>query len=243
MELTTQQRLDRMERSMRRMRASVITVSLVAVVLAVSGMHRADSSAQHVIASRFTLVDANQNPTAELRSAEEAHGAELVFLDSNGRPRMQLQMAQHEAEMGDDGIFTSILLTGANPEQAILLGAGSNVRQFSINDLQGNTRIRLSTSQGGAPQLTSVNFSLHDQNETPMLRLGLAPMTIPRPERRTTDGPRGGDVQLGPSPFIWLGHERETRASFRLWHDGRPSLDLWDDDDTPIFRVPDAIVQ
>ena len=234
--MTVEHRMTSLERSNRFWRALAFGCLVFAAIVFLLG---AASDTQTInAAGEFRLLDAQGNVRAKL-GLDEIGGPALSLLDRQGRIRAHFALS--EAPLtgpGDDGVATSLWLSGANATPAIQLGAASNVRMLALNDLQGTTRARLKVGQYGAIPLTQTTFDLVDPDGQARLTLAASPLSTSRPVNRQTSTPSAPPM-MKTSPYLALtDHSGNLRAQLRLWGDGRPSFDLWDIDNRPILNVP-----
>jgi hypothetical protein len=232
--MSLDERLSRLEIANQRWRiAAILGLASMSLFVLLGLMADADTSLE---ATEFRVRDAEGRIVARL-GVSKSGDPELQLLDRNGQPRATMMVRQAEAEMGDDGVSSVLLLTGANKLPGVTLGAGSNVRMISIADLGGDERLQFRVSQGGAPGLTKAEVKVKDAGGSDLLAFGTAPMSLPRPADRGGEFPMGNPMPK-PSPFLTLAQPAGGRVMMRVWGDGEPSLDLWSKAGEAVLKAP-----
>jgi hypothetical protein len=236
--MTLEDRIERLERGNRRWRALACGLAAVLVVIILLGSEAGEDNV--VVATEFRLVDGDGVVRAKL-GLTETGGPGLSLLDQRGKVRAQFAVVESGmAGPGDDGVASTLWLSGATIDPAVMLVAGSNVRMLQVNDLQGCARAQIKVGQYGAPVLTRASLDLMDADGNRCLRIGTEPVGMPRPADRQEPAV-SGDAVMGSWPHITLmDHHQQVRVRFAVWGDGEPSLDLWDRSGDPVLSVPDV---
>lgn len=166
---TPEQRLEAMEREMRRVRrlGGFVIVAL-AVLLGVAGAIIAmaergrllDRSSDLVESKRFVLRD-ESGRIRGLWEATNTGAAQLIFSDSAGRERMRLRVLE-------DGSAGLAMVDSMKRSRAVLATLPDETTALALADAAGRTRAVLGLKEGGVPSL-----ALADQNGTVWTGLGL----------------------------------------------------------------------
>jgi hypothetical protein len=205
MTVTSEQRIEKLEQQIHRMRRASMLVAaaflggvLLCVGLLAVGRARAQSATgtKAVEATTFRLVDAQGRPCGKLDAATGSPS--LSFLDSRGNVRMLLTPSSviftnerdsvASALSYDDGVGPSLVLIGTAGKvmATAALVPEAQWRGLSLFDSQGNVRAELSLGERGRPKLC-----LYDERST--IRAAVALFG---------DGPRIG-LADGKGTTIW----------------------------------------
>jgi hypothetical protein len=136
--MTTEERLNRLERKNRRLTLALVLTGLAAGLVATAGMGPADAVPNEVKARQFTLVDADGKLRARLGPSSE--GASFILCDASGKARAGFGMTKQGPEL---------LLTNENGKPQLKLAA-EGAPLFQLFDDGGKLRADLVVTKGGA---------------------------------------------------------------------------------------------
>jgi hypothetical protein len=140
--MTTEERLERLERTNRRLTWGMGLTGLAALLVVAAGMARTETVPRKLKAHSFELVDDQGERRGAMFVTE--HGSQLGLCDPKGNVRVSLDVG----ELGP-------LLNFSDAEQhsMISLHAGDAGSQLSVSDSRGKDRIYLGTGKKDEPNL------------------------------------------------------------------------------------------
>jgi hypothetical protein len=209
--MTTEQRLDALERELgrtKRVNRWLLAVICVIVVGALTGLTVAGQERRvpaELRARAFVLEDENGNTRVRL-TTRKSGGAVLAMLDANGNPGAFLEMRM-------DGSAALLSVMDAHGSVRVGVTLDNDITGLSLHDASG-PRVILTVDKNG-PDLV-----LHDANGTP--RLGLS---------QDKDGSRLSLADANRTPRLRLSAEEDPQMI--LWDANGKSF--WT---TPSKRMP-----
>lgn len=244
------ERLERLERGLRRWRAAAIGAGLLGVV-AVTGIAARVAPPEKVVTTSLEVVDDAGKVRARIALGKEGEPA-LELLDAAGVaqatlalgnfPRVEDRDRPQRTPGGrpvaaSDAALTSILRLGnKDNEPAVELGAGERLRAFRLRDDFGDERIELRVGPyvrpdlklGATGDLVEATMRLKSPDERLALELGVEPISSARPaDRRNLS--RGSLVEEATPYLTMYGWCEQPIFLLSNWSGDQPSLDLWEE--------------
>ena len=225
------QRIEQLERANRRMRGTVVTLSLGVAALILMGQTKTasqSSATQEVRAQKFSLVDAQGNSRAVLLSTPKGDVL-LSFNDKTKSSEARLVLGA-----GAEGL-PFIALRDKDDKLRVMIGLQTGTPRATFHASDGRERAWVSVEKDGSPII-----GLRDHEGKPRSILTVGSDDTPRLALASKEGkPRfvigGTSDQYGMAFFDSNG---KLRAELETKSDGAPSLVFADRDEKPIWRAP-----
>jgi|JI10StandDraft_1071094.scaffolds.fasta_scaffold235250_2 hypothetical protein len=249
-EATFADRLDRLERGVRRWRAAAMGAGLLGVI-AIAGLAARVAPPEKVVTTSLEVVDAAGKVRARIALGKEGDPA-LELLDAAGVAQATLALGNFprvedrdrpqrlpggRPVAASDAALTSILRLGnRDNEPAVELGAGERLRAIRLRDDFGDERIefrvgpyvRPDLKLGATGDLVEATMRLKSPDERLALELGVEPISSSRPSDRR-DLSRGPLVEEATPYLTMYGWCERPIFLLSNWSGDQPSLDLWEE--------------